>query len=251
MTYKIVDEYPKGRHRRNDLELLEDQPSQTTQPACPPSTLDFHPRSPHLLFFCQVRYKDLCKIILKANQFAVAAASRLESKPLDPKTVRKFKEIFREDPGDLWELAWKPRQKKPAGAIVAKRFRIVADALRTRKTAYWCTHLCNQGPGGLFPEEPDHPTNTVVRDPVAWAGLCEDKVWLCEKFWSQPKEEQAGTIIHEMLHLCFEVTCAWFQHDSKELKRNSTYCKETARIAMRLLPYLSPGILILLVTTFS
>jgi hypothetical protein len=211
-----------------------------TKPACPPFALDFDPNSPHLLF-CQSRYSDLCKIILKAIRFAEAAGSKLESKPLDPKTVRKFKEIFVEDPGDLWELAWKPRQKKPAGAIVAQRFRTVAHALRTRETTYWCTHLCNQGPGAPFPEEPDHPTNTVVRDPDAWAALCKDEVWLCEKFWSQPKEEQAGTMIHEMLHLCFGVSCAWFQHDPKwELKRNSAYCYEAFALSIAGHPY-PPG----------
>ena len=240
MAYKIVDEYLDGRHKRNGPRLLEDQPSRTTQPACPPFTLDFDSRSPQLAFSCEVRYTELCKIIFKAIQFAAAAVSKLESKPLDPKTVRKFKEIFREDPGDLWELAGKPSRKKPAGTIVAQRFRTVANALRTRETAYWCTDLCKKGTGVLDPGKPDHPTNTIVRDPVAWAGLCKDEVWLCEEFWKQPKEEQAGTIIHEMLHLCFGVTCAWFQHDSKELKRNSAYCYEAFALSVAGHPY-PPG----------
>src|SRR6266498_2006417 len=144
MAYKIVDEYLDGRHRRNGLGFLEDQPSRTTQSSCPPFTLNYDPRSPQLALFCSGQHKELCKIIFKAIQFANTAASKLESKPLDPKTVRKFKEIFCEDPGDLWELAWTPRRKKPAGPTVAQRFRTVAHALRTRETAYWCTHLCNQ-----------------------------------------------------------------------------------------------------------
>jgi hypothetical protein len=37
---------------------------------------------------------------------------------------------------------------------------------------------------------------------------------------------QDGTLIHEMFHLCFGLTCAWFQHDARERKRNSAYCYE-------------------------
>jgi hypothetical protein len=56
--------------------------------------------------------------------------------------------------------------------------------------------------------------------------LCKNEVWLCPPFWQLQNLWQEGTIIHEMSHLCFGLTCAWFQHDQKEKKRNSANCYE-------------------------
>lgn len=74
--------------------------------------------------------------------------------------------------------------------------------------------------------EPCHPTETIVVDNAAMALLCNNEVWLCPPFWLLKPLWQQGTILHEMFHLCFGLTCSWFQHDPKERKRNSAYCYE-------------------------
>jgi hypothetical protein len=77
-----------------------------------------------------------------------------------------------------------------------------------------------------------HPTLTNVIDPVAVALLCRNEVWLCPGFWRMKREWQEGTLLHEMLHLCFGLTCAWFQHDKIERKRNNAYCYEAFALAV-------------------
>ena len=80
------------------------------------------------------------------------------------------------------------------------------------------------------PESPSrscHPTDVIVVDTVAMAVLCKDQVLLCPDFWTMTnKVHQNGTILHEMFHLCFGLTCSWFQHDHKERRKNSAYCYE-------------------------
>lgn len=180
---------------------------------------------------CPGWQKKLCDRILGAIKLATKAAAELEAKPLRPDTVNKFRRIFGQGPSDPWPLSWDPRQTMRAGDIVASRFRTVAKELQTRKTLYRC--LCNGGGGGRGREEPYHPTETIVRDPpdpkfpaVAQAVLCKNEVRLCPPFWQLKPEWQEGTILHEMLHLCFGLTCAWFQHDRKEKKRDNAYCYE-------------------------
>lgn len=84
-----------------------------------------------------------------------------------------------------------------------------------------------------LPERPSaspscHPTDVIIDDTVAMALLCKNQVLLCPDFWKmKPKPHwQEGTLLHEMFHLCFGVTCSWFQHDQKERPRNSAYCYE-------------------------
>jgi hypothetical protein len=180
---------------------------------------------------CKLRKMLLMDRILGAIRLAENAVSKLKDNPLRPETLNKFRQVFDQSPLDHWELPGMPKRKMPAGAIVADRFRMVAEELRTRETGYRCISpgLCDRNPG---PEEPVHPTDTIVRDPVAWAALCKDEVGLCPPFWQLKKEWQEGTILHEMFHLCFGVTCAWFQHDSKERKRNNAYCYEAFALSV-------------------
>ncbi len=65
---------------------------------------------------------------------------------------------------------------------------------------------------------------------LEYAGRRE--VGLCPGFWTLKPEWQEGTILHKMLHLCFGLTCAWFQHDRKERKRNSAYCYEAFALSV-------------------
>jgi hypothetical protein len=71
---------------------------------------------------------------------------------------------------------------------------------------------------------------------VAIAFLCKNEVWLCPGFWQLTPDWQESTLIHEMFHLCFGLTCAWFQHDQKERKRNSAYCYEVFAIRGKTAP---------------
>jgi hypothetical protein len=236
MAYEIVSERPAVKYRNNGLWLLESRNLGQGQLPCPPVQVPFDWSNPALSVNCGRGGRVLCDAILEAIELAKNAASKLETKPLPSKTVDKFRSIFGQDPGADWEIPWVPRRKKPAGVIVANRFRIVANELRTRDTVYRCLLASRCTPsGGTRPEEPalpTHPTDTIVRDPVAWAVLCKDEVWLCPRFWTQPPEERAGTILHEMFHLRYGLTCQWFQHDGKEKKRNSAYCYEALALSL-------------------
>jgi hypothetical protein len=86
--------------------------------------------------------------------------------------------------------------------------------------------LTQPTPAPASPSASCHPTDTIVVDTVAMALLCRNHVLLCPNFWTLKKLWQEGTILHEMFHLCFGLTCSWFQHDQKERKRNSAYCYE-------------------------
>ena len=155
-----------------------------------------------------------------------------------------FRSIFGEGPTTLWEVPGRPSSKMAAGEVVASRLRNVATELESRDTLYRCVSgsSCAQGRSPLIPTGAEevttrHPTETDVVDHVAVARICRNEVWLCPGFWALRPEWQAATLIHEMLHLCFGLTCAWFQHDSKERKRNSAYCYEAfALTASRQVP---------------
>ena len=138
--------------------------------------------------------------------------------------IGKFRRIFGQNPSDKWEIPGMPRWTAPAGDIVVNRFRTIEKELRTRNTLYRC--LCDPRSLSSGGEESSHPTETIVRDPTAWAVLCKNEVRLCPPFCLKPPKWQEGTLLHEMLHLCFGLTCAWFQHDRAEKKRNNAYCYE-------------------------
>jgi hypothetical protein len=169
------------------------------------------------------------KRILGAIKLARKAASKLKTTPLDSDTKNKFRQVFGQSPSDLWELPCCPGKRAPAGNIVASRFSMVAKELQTRTTVYRCISAaaCAQTSERFREERPRHPTDIIVLDVNALAILCKDEVLLCPPFWQLKKEEwQEDTILHEMFHLCFGLTCAWFQHDHKEKVRNSAYCYE-------------------------
>ena len=226
MAYEIVSEIPTTMIGNNSLGLPEARNLGKAPPACPPFKACFDNYCP--FFEYESRREDLCNRILGAVDLAKKAASTLK-KPLQKDTIDKFRKIFGESPGDLWKLPWAPRQKMSAGDIVAQRFRTVEQELRTRETIYRCVSASRCQPG---PAEPAHPTETIVRDTIAWAVLCKDEVWLCPRFWQLKREEQEGTVLHEMFHLCFGLTCAWFQHDSKERKKNSAHCYEAFALSV-------------------
>ena len=216
---------------------------------------------PPIRFICdcnlpnsQCSARKLCDRILGAINLANKAADRLEKKPMSTATVKLFQQVFGQLPTDQWELPGQPTKTMQASAMVAQRFRTVAKELERRDTLYRCVpdsqcHL-SRGSGpqcytdrlGIIPEvrQPTvelapkscHPTDTMVIDAVAIALLCKNTVLLCPQFWQQPKKEfQEGTILHEMFHLCFGLTCAWFQHDQKERKRNGANCYEVFAVS--------------------
>jgi hypothetical protein len=198
-------------------------------PGLPPFKFDCDPSCfppPFSPSTCASLQTALGKRIVGAANLARNAASKLETRPKDVEKI--FREVFGQGPRDFWELPCCPRQKEHAGKIVAGRFRTVEKELRTRSTLYRCASdaVCAQAVSRSREEGQRHPTDLVAYDLSALAFLCRDEVWLCSKFWRQKEEWQIGTILHEMFHLCFGVTCAWFQHDQKEKARNSAYCYE-------------------------
>ena len=223
--------------------------------ACPPLRLVCDLDCPLPAFLCMARKKDLCDRILGAIKLANHAAFRLEDAlGLRPKsqspsqnqaTFALFHQVFGQAASEPWEIPGQPGRTMKAGAMVAQRFRTIARELATRDTIYRCVSVArcltmknspcssdaptaSSNGGKLGDPSPGlcHPTDTVVTDAAAMALLCKNEVWLCPPFWQLKNLWQEGTIVHEMLHLCFGLTCAWFQHDQKEKKRNSANCYE-------------------------
>ena len=232
-------------------------------PACPPLRLLCDVDCPLPALLCVARKKDVCDRILGAINLANRAAWRLEEAlglransqtPTQTQaTFALFHQVFGQAASDPWEIPGHPGHTMKAGALAAQRFRTVAKELATRDTIYRCVSVsrcqtmknsggCGTSSGGgsgtgvntngrLGFVDPTvsticHPTDTVVIDAAAMALLCRNEVWLCPPFWQLKNFWQEGTIVHEMLHLCFGLTCAWFQHDQKERKRNSANCYE-------------------------
>jgi hypothetical protein len=231
-------------------------------PACPPLKFVCSPDCPSLSSSCDKK-KALCNSVLGAINLAKRAAVLLEAKPWSSVVVTVFQQVFGQPPNDLWKVPSHPSRTMAAGDLAALRFRAVANELQTSDTMYRCVdanrcQTLKSGGGcsnsgtvrpldGLsnfqiidrpYPPLPDseqttpsrsgscHPTETIVVDNVAMALLCKNEVWLCPTFWQLKTLWQEGTILHEMFHLCFGLTCSWFQHDQKERKRNSAYCYE-------------------------
>ena len=280
MTYHMISEVPFRSGGYDGPGILGGF-GEGKAPACPPFRFICTCPSPDV--HCKARRQYLCDRILGAINLAKKAASLLEVKPsLSPSTVIVFRQIFDQAPNEKWEVPGNPSRTISAGELVARRFRAVADELRTSDTIYRCVDekrcqdiqrgkRCTtdfdrnvevrprlngfgitERQGGdvirpdLLPERPSpygscHPTDTIVDDTVAKALLCKNEVWLCPGFWTPPpppaptlalkKLRQEGTILHEMFHLCFGVTCSWFQHDpQKERRRNNAYCYEVFAI---------------------
>ena len=266
MAYEVISKAPTGIDGYGVPSLLGAF-GDAKAPACPPFKFVCPPVCPFPGFLCGTR-NDLCGRLLGAINLANRAAARLETKPQSQATLALFRGVFGQAPSDPWEIPGQPGRTRPAGDLVARRFRAVANELKTRDTTYRCVPStrcqimksggsgCSGGgervplSGGLgnfqltderrpLPDlRPDpgagsrsrscHPTDVIVVDnDVAMALLCKNEVWLCPGFWQLKKKEwQEGTVLHEMFHLCFGLTCAWFQHDEKERARNSAYCYE-------------------------
>ena len=257
MAYQVISEPPRDA-------VVYHQPSvfgafgEKTTPACPPLKFVCSPDCPSPSSSCNKK-KALCNTVLRAINLAKRAVARLEAKPRSPATVALFQQVFGQAPSDPWEVPGRPSRTIPAGDLVARRFRAVANELQTSDTIYRCVDAnrcqtmksvggCSNGRGAYLldglgnfqivvprpdpiPEPtprrgPCHPTDTIVVDNVAMALLCKNEVWLCPPFWLLKSLWQEGTILHEMFHLCFGLTCSWFQHDQKERKRNSAHCYE-------------------------
>ena len=265
MAYQVISEAPRGSVVYGGPGLLGAF-GEVKAPVCPPLKFVCNPDCPFPSSSCKKR-KDLCDRVLGAINLAKRAAALLETKPRSSVTVTVFGQVFGQAPSDPWEVPGHPGRTIPAGDLVARRFRVVANELQTRDTTYRCVDTnrcltiksrggCSNGggrgasvrtlaglgnfqiverPGGdvlrpdpvpVPPSRSCHPTDTIVVDDVAMALLCKNEVWLCPPFWQLKNLWQEGTILHEMFHLCFGLTCSWFQHDQKERKRNSAYCYE-------------------------
>lgn len=237
MAYEIVSGIPAVIGGNNVAGFLEARDLRKAPPACPPLKFPFDSNCPFSLLEYGDPRKDLCDRISGAINLAKRAAARL--KPPKPDTVTLFRQVFGPAPTDPWEIPGRPGRTMPAGDMVARRFRTIANEMETGDTIYRCVsaNRCRspsgspggggKGPGETAPGAGTHPTETIVIDRLAMALLCKNEVWLCPGFWLQLKPEwQESTIIHEMLHLRFGLTCAWFQHDHKEKTRNSAYCYE-------------------------
>jgi hypothetical protein len=157
-------------------------------------------------FVCQ---NVLRRAILDAGQLALNAARKLEANPRDPRTINEFRRFFDHEPS--LPSPW--LGIRDSGSRFARRFRAVAEALRSAGTLYrcdTCTGIREDPPAG------------AVLDAHAIA-IPLNEVVLCPSFWGLPRFLQAGVIVHEMFHLRFD-PC--FGHDTCETKRTSAYCYE-------------------------
>ena len=262
MAYQMISEAPRGSVLYDGPGFLGAFGEGKT-PVCPPLKFVCNPDCPFPTSSCKKR-KDLCDRVLGAINLAKRAAALLETKPQSSVVVTVFRQVFGQAPSDPWEVPGRPGHTIPAGDLVARRYRAVVNEFLTSGTTYRCVDtnrcqtvkrggVCSNGggvrtldglgnlqivdrPGGdvlrpdLVPVTPTpescHPTESIVVDNVAMALLCKNEVWLCPPFWQMKNLWQEGTILHEMFHLCFGLTCSWFQHDKKERKKNSAHCYE-------------------------
>lgn len=218
MAYLIVSETPVATGGHNSPTLLEGQYLGRTPPAGRKVNFVCTEGCPLPAPVC---HDVLRTAILDAIDLASNADSKLNVNPREQGALNAFAEFFGHNPS----VTWAPNIQ--AGAIVARRFRKVAAALRRWDTRYRCVSTC--------PSRCDPPDPMVVCDLNlnALAILCENEVQLCPPFWQLPPFLKAGVILHETFHLCFGLTCAWFQHDSKERKRNSAYCYQAFALRVK------------------
>ena len=213
MAYLIVSETPAATGGHNNPTLPERQYLGRTPPT-----------GPKFRFDCTVGYPPLPNaqnVLLTAILDAIDLASNAAKRLQQGTTGGLFKLCFGDEPTASWE----PNMQ--AGTIVARRFRKVAAALQGGNTLYKCVSSC---PSLCDPPDPmvmcDHDLNAL-------AILCENEVRLCPLFWQLPPFLKAGVILHEMFHLCFGLTCAWFQHDGKERERNNAYCYQAFALKVK------------------
>jgi hypothetical protein len=122
-----------------------------------------------------------------AIRLARRAAQRLESKPLDARTIRLYRVAFGYHPGRRLPAA---RRFADVGALSAHRFRLVAAALERRVIRFECRGQPAAHPNrnAAVPRELGGRPNTTV-------------IWLYPRYWSRTRPVRMGVLIHEALHL--------------------------------------------------
>jgi hypothetical protein len=159
----------------------------------------------------------LHKAIQSAIQLSSNAASKLEASNPDTETVRLFRFFFGHHPSK--PVSW--AGNKASGAIVAHRFRKVAEELGGgRRMVFRCDAGCSA-------------TTNASTDAATDPNL----VKLCQRFWTTPVASRprlspqffrAGIILHEMLHLLYH---DFFHHSGHpsgdpERRRDNSHCYE-------------------------
>lgn len=96
--------------------------------------------------------------------------------------------------------------------IFARRFELVADWISRLPHRYRCS-----APG----TEPAGECTTRPDEGLAWTATGVNETDLCDDFWDELADEQAGTIMHEWLHFGFD----WLG-DCEVRNRNNTVCYE-------------------------
>ena len=153
----------------------------------------------------------LRRAIIDAIALCNAAAARLEASPRSDDTRNIFRFFFAHDPSR--PVPW--ADNRESGAIVAHRLRRVAEALHGRVTHYRCV-TANCPPG----------RNAFTR-PTTEPNL----IFVCPRFWTRPRFQRAGILLHEMLHLIYR---GFFRHaavpphpdDPQERRRDNAHCYE-------------------------
>jgi hypothetical protein len=139
------------------------------------------------------------------------AAAKLEANPHAFETVRLFQFFFGHNPSRPVSGAG------TSGAIVAHRFRKVAEALQGRGTLYRCIACV----GSTVLECPlDAPT---IPCPLNAQAVPPNTVEVCPRFWTQSQTIRAGILIHEMLHLLY---IGHLTHADPERRRDNAHCYE-------------------------
>jgi hypothetical protein len=123
--------------------------------------------------------------------------------------LRTFRDIlwrrFRMDYNSAWvRETWLP--------LLARRYELVADWIDRLRHRYVCA-----APG----VEPAGSCTTHPGGGVAWTASGINQTEICETFWDDSADEQAGTILHEWFHFGF----TWLE-DCGVSNRNNTVCYE-------------------------
>jgi hypothetical protein len=168
------------------------------------------------------RRNTLRQSLLDAIDLANSAAASLEASPRAPMTIARFQALFGHQP--TRPVPWAGNAQ--SGAIVARRFRIVARELRSRNTLYRCIE-CGES---TIPECPlDTPTIPCPRNAQVELPFTLNTIELCPRFWTQSAVWRAGIVLHEMLHLYLG---RFFLHGpgGRERRRDNAHCYEAFAI---------------------
>src|SRR5919109_582011 len=142
MPYQMIGEPARDAvvyHQPSVLGALGEKKT----PACPPLKFICSPDCASPSSSCDKK-KALCNRVLGAINLAKRAAALLETKAPSSAVVTVFQQVFGQPPSALWEVPGRPGRTMAAGALVAGRFRAVANELQTSNTIYRCvdTNRC-------------------------------------------------------------------------------------------------------------